>query len=301
MRSTIPKLHVFFIPVLLIAILAGCGDDSTGPDFSSEFDVQLISTSSHGEVLADGEGNVLYFFTPDAEGESRCEGDCIANWPIFYAEQLQTANALNADNFGTITRPDGSSQTTYKGWPLYYYAGDGQPGTVNGDGLNDVWYVAKAGYTVMLASQQLVGQDGNNYRVDDSGNYIEGEGTITHFVDARGRTLYIFVNDSANTNNFTAEDFSNNGAWPIFEEELNAVPSGLDASLFGSIDVYGRQQLTYKGWPLYYFGQDEMQRGNTRGVSVPEPGIWPVARKEMASAPGYSPAGSNGDDPNPNY
>jgi len=34
------------------------------------------------------------------------------------------------------------------------------------------------------------------------------------------------------------------------------VPSILDKTKFGSINIVGRTQLTYKGWPLYYFGQD---------------------------------------------
>jgi hypothetical protein len=30
---------------------------------------------------------------------------------------------------------------TYDGWPLYYFAQDAAPGDVNGQGLNDKWYV----------------------------------------------------------------------------------------------------------------------------------------------------------------
>lgn len=52
---------------ILVAILTGCG--STDSDPSSEFDVQLSSISSHGDVLADREGHLLYIFTPDVKGE----------------------------------------------------------------------------------------------------------------------------------------------------------------------------------------------------------------------------------------
>ena len=62
------------------------------------------------------------------------------------------------------------------------------------------------------------------------------------------------------------------------------MPTTLDASFFSVIDVHGRKQLTYKGWPLYYFGADAQIRGNTKGVSVPSPGIWPVAVKDIAAA-----------------
>ncbi|MCH5686796.1 hypothetical protein LWM68_22570 [Niabella sp. W65] len=63
------------------------------------------------------------------------------------------------------------------------------------------------------------------------------------------------------------------------------VPSVLDKSLFSVIDVFGKKQLTYKGWPLYYFGEDGMVMGASKGVSVPAPGIWPVATRGLNPAP----------------
>lgn len=306
-NGIIKSLLVF---VFIAALSAGCGDNSTDPDPSSDFDIQLTSTSSHGEVIADGDGNVLYLFTPDVAGESLCEGTCIDNWPVFKVDtgQLAVGNGLQENRFGSVMRTDGNSQTTYMGWPLYYFDGDGQPGSVNGDGLNDVWYVANPNYSLMIATQQLVGQDENNYRVDDEGNYVEGEEQTSHFVDVEGRTLYIFINDSANTNNYTDEDFGNNDTWPIFHVDVEALPSKMNVEHFGEITVHGEeQQLTYKGWPLYYFGPDT-ERGDTRGVSVPAPGVWPVVQTDISAAPGYSSDPGNGDgdgddddDPDPGY
>ncbi len=132
----------------------------------------------------------------------------------------------------------------------------------------------------MLANAQLKGLDGKNYKDD----YTEGDGISQFFVDGEGRTLYALVKDFKDQNNFTAPDFSNDGVWPIFHDELKALPSSLNASDFGEIDVFGEMQLTYKGWPLYYFGQDE-DRGETKGVSVPAPGIWPIVNLNTNSAP----------------
>lgn len=283
----------------LILAIASC-NNSTDSE-SNDFNVQTTMTSSQGEVLADGEGNILYYFTPDVEGNSTCEGDCIGAWPVFHVEALDPDEGLEPADFGTTTRPDGSSQTTYLGWPLYYFSGDQQPGDVNGEAIESFggfWYVAKPGYTIMRATQQLVGHDGLNYVIDENGNYSEGEGITTHFTDGNGRTLYTFQNDSANTNNFTEEDFSNNDLWPIFEESLAAIPSSLNSTHFGTIDVFGRTQLTYKGWPLYHFGQDA-ERGETQGISFPDeadPGLWPVAQLAMEAAPGYTV--DDGDDGN---
>jgi predicted lipoprotein with Yx(FWY)xxD motif len=38
-------------------------------------------------------------------------------------------------------REDGEKQTSYKGWPLYYFFKDKKPGDVSGEGVNSVWYV----------------------------------------------------------------------------------------------------------------------------------------------------------------
>lgn len=57
-------------------------------------------------------------------------------------------------------------------------------------------------------------------------------------------------------NNYTDSDFSNNDFWPIVEISLDQIPSILNAADFGAFDEFGRTQLTYKGWPLYHFGQD---------------------------------------------
>jgi len=86
-------------------------------------------------------------------------------------------------------------------------------------------------------------------------------------------------------NKYTAADFSNNAVWPVFQDSLVKVPTLVSDTLFKTINVFGRKQLTYKGWPLYYFGRDSMIRGNNRGVSVPVAGRWPVATPTVGLAP----------------
>jgi len=135
----------------------------------------------------------------------------------------------------------------------------------------------------MLTKNQLTGLNGINYK----GDYTPGDEEIQYFTDDKGLTLYTWKNDIFNANKFTKPDFSNNGVWPVYEETGIVVPSVLNKSDFGVINVHGKNQLTYKGWPLYYFGQDMMVRGNNKGVSVPVPGTWPVPVKDMKS-PKYS-------------
>lgn len=45
---------------------------------------------------------------------------------------------------GTIHRPDGTLQVTYRALPLYTFAADRKPGQVKGEGLKDIgtWHAA---------------------------------------------------------------------------------------------------------------------------------------------------------------
>jgi predicted lipoprotein with Yx(FWY)xxD motif len=83
----------------------------------------------------------LYNFKKDTPGKSACEGECLAKWPIYFVDMVAPKDGLDAKNFGTITRADGKKQTTYKGMPLYFFAGDKAPGDTNGQGVKDVWFV----------------------------------------------------------------------------------------------------------------------------------------------------------------
>lgn len=283
-KSNKTNKNYFFTIVLLMAILffAGCSSDDDAGNVTPEEteNVMLSNNSTLGNILVDSEGMTLYFFTRDVSGESKCEaGNCLTNWPVFLVEDVDPGTGLDAADFATITRGDGERQTTYKGWPLYYFANDAQPGDTNGEGVSNVWFVAKPDYSIMLANEQLVGNDGKNY----TDEYVEGEAITQYFVDAEGRTLYVFLPDSRNQNNYTNPDFSNDDVWPIFHTEISSLPDILDAADFGEIDVFGRTQLTYRGWPLYYFGQDEA-RGDNKGVSVPSPGVWPIVNTETPEA-----------------
>lgn len=273
-----------FISLLIIGTvwLSACKKEN-GPEKNPG--VFISENTSLGDILVDQDGMTLYFFTKDVSGESLCEDGCLDSWPVFYSDNLEIDGQLDQNDFKAIVRNDGKSQITYKGWPLYYFINDSKAGDMNGEGVKDIWFVAKENYTVMFANGQLVGHDGKMYK----GDYTEGEEIIQFFVDDKGRTLYAFKNDTKDTNNFTAPDFSNNAVWPIYEvNEVKSVPSLVNSSDFGIIDVYGKNQLTYKGWPLYYFGQDAETRGNTKGVSFPAPGVWPVVNKLTGPAPSGS-------------
>lgn len=102
-----------------------------------------LADSSLGSILVDGDGNVLYLFTPDEQGESVCYDECAGFWPPLVGE-FAAGDGVDAALMGSVARTDGSEQVTYNGWPLYYFANDAAPGDTNGQGVNEVWYVLDA-------------------------------------------------------------------------------------------------------------------------------------------------------------
>ena len=105
----------------------------------------MTASSDLGTILVDGKGMTLYMFTKDTQGsgESTCEGDCLAAWPPLLGEPT-AGDGVDESLLGTLTRSDGSTQVSYNGWPLYYWAKDTAPGDTTGQGVNDVWWVLDA-------------------------------------------------------------------------------------------------------------------------------------------------------------
>jgi predicted lipoprotein with Yx(FWY)xxD motif len=277
------------IPLLLTSVLDSCSKSSgygsgsnPPPPVTPTVSFQIKTDSHFGSIIADGNGNTLYFFSLDAKGSSACTGACLSLWPVSYAGSPTFGTGLTASDFSSITRTDGTKQTTYKGWPLYTYSGDATAGVVHGDGIENVFFVAKPDYTVMLANIQLVGNDGVNY---DS-TYKPGTGITQYLTDDRGVTLYRFSHDVADSNKFTKSDFSNDNFFSIVQvTSTQNVPSTIDKSVLGTITVFGKTQLTFRGWPVYRFGADSLVRGNTRGISIPTPGVWPLMGAYSPAAP----------------
>lgn len=270
------KLTQYFGMFVFFVLFASCKKDEAV--VVPPKDLSLAETSL-GKVLTDDKGKTLYFFSNDIAGGTQCTGNCLTNWPIYYKANPTLGAGLEASDFGTISRSDGAMQSTYKGWPLYYYVNDAATSDMKGENVNKVWFVAKPQYSLFVGNTQLVGNDGKNYL----GDYTEGTGKTKYLMDKDGRTLYGFKPDKKNTNTYTKSDFSNDATWPIAQiTDLSNLPTGYAAADFTVIDVFGKKQLCYKGHPLYYFGPDGTSKGVTKGVSVPRPGVWPIVNSDTA-------------------
>ncbi|WP_167747143.1 plastocyanin/azurin family copper-binding protein [Cohnella luojiensis] len=105
------------------------------------YTIGLGTDAKLGNYLVDSSGVSLYYFDKDPMGKSVCEGDCLAKWPAFHADSVVIPKGLKAEDFGEITRTDGTKQTTFKGYPLYYFFQDAKRGDLKGQSVGEVWFV----------------------------------------------------------------------------------------------------------------------------------------------------------------
>ncbi|MFP3509785.1 hypothetical protein SB775_09000 [Peribacillus sp. SIMBA_075] len=105
---------------------------------------------------------------------------------------------------------------------------------------------------------------------------LESETTGEYLADSKGMTLYFFKNDKSGKSNCADECLEK---WPPFMERDFAVPKGFEEKDFGTIkrEDTGEEQLTYKGFPLYYFVNDKAA-GDVNGEGVKN--VWYIVNNE---------------------
>ena len=154
MTTRIPALAVLVIASIATPLLTGCGSGYSSSGNSSSAaaksptgaaTVKTAGVSGLGTILVDGQGRTIYLFQGDTGPTSTCSGACLANWPAVTTHGTpKAAGGVLPGKLGVTRRSDGTTQTTYAGHPLYYYAGDAAAGDANGQGLNAfgaAWYV----------------------------------------------------------------------------------------------------------------------------------------------------------------
>jgi predicted lipoprotein with Yx(FWY)xxD motif len=137
----------------LAVVLTACGggdDQGSGTTATTAVAQQAtegtvaVATTGLGEVLVDAKGRTLYVFTKDKDDQSVCSGKCAAAWPALTVTGAATAGTgAQASLLSTSKQANGSTQVTYGGKPLYYFAGDAAAGDTKGQGLNGVWFVVR--------------------------------------------------------------------------------------------------------------------------------------------------------------
>lgn len=126
------------LAIALIALVAAPATARSSKPVAKEVE----STSLGKTVLANLKGHTLYSLSAETNGRFVCTGPCLASWhPLLIPAGTKPTGPVK---LGTIKRPEGKTQVTFKGKPLYAFAGDSKPGQANGEGFKDVgtWHAA---------------------------------------------------------------------------------------------------------------------------------------------------------------
>jgi predicted lipoprotein with Yx(FWY)xxD motif len=140
MRRT-PLLILLYtsIQIVLLAAFAGptIAAQATKPVARQAENATLGKT-----ILISVRGRTLYSLSAETKGRFICTGACASTWrPLVVPAGVKPTSPVK---LGTIERPDGRTQVTFKGRPLYSFSGDSKAGDVNGEGIKDVgtWHAA---------------------------------------------------------------------------------------------------------------------------------------------------------------
>lgn len=155
------------VPTLAAAgLLAACGSSSTSssattaasqPVAARTSSAAIVKTASnstlHATVLVDAKGMTLYHLSGEHVGKFICaSAACVKAWPPLAATGGKPSGTVGS--LGTVKRPDGTDQVTYKGMPLYTFAADHAPGDAHGQGIKDVgiWSAVTTGASTASAA-----------------------------------------------------------------------------------------------------------------------------------------------------
>jgi predicted lipoprotein with Yx(FWY)xxD motif len=137
-------------PALALSACAGSGVTTLSAPPTTDLSLTLtLQRSPVGPILATGGGNTLYDFVPDTPTRSACLDDgCVFQWPpLVESGPVRLGPGVDPSLVGTLRRPDGSTQLSYGGHPLYRYNLDATPGMVTGQAIDQdggLWYVLDA-------------------------------------------------------------------------------------------------------------------------------------------------------------
>jgi predicted lipoprotein with Yx(FWY)xxD motif len=246
--------------------------------------VNLGQNDTLGSFLVDDKGMSLYLFTKDTPNTSVCYDKCATAWPPLLTTGAPAAGeGVDASMLGTTTRTDGTLQVTYNGWPLYYYEKDKAAGDVTGQDVGGVWYVVSAAGEKVEAESAEATEPPAASSGGATVNLGQNDTLGSFLVDDKGMSLYLFTKDTPNT---TVCYDKCAIAWPPLLTTGDPLGGeGVDASMLGTTTRKdGSIQVTYNGWPLYYYEKDKAP-GDVTGQDVG--GVWYVvsAAGEQVNSP----------------
>lgn len=137
MRSSI---RVALLAVALAALIGPAG--ASASQTTKRVAKQAENATLEQTILTTTRGRTLYSLSAETKGRFICTGSCLSIWhPLVVPAGVKPTGPVK---LATIKRPDGRTQVTFKGRPLYSFGGDSKAGEVNGEGIKDVgtWHAA---------------------------------------------------------------------------------------------------------------------------------------------------------------
>jgi predicted lipoprotein with Yx(FWY)xxD motif len=255
--------------------------------------IRMHSTTD-GLAVSGAKSLTVYMLTTDTGNPSSCtaSGACTTTWPpLITTGKPHAGTGTSPGLLGTFVRGNGARQVTYNHHRLYYFAGDSTAGDDEGQcfpGNPGKWYILDA------AGHPIKTQNGESCTSSPtptdtstttgppppscSTHPADGEvwttsnatlGTI--LVDSVGCTLYLFQGDTRTAGTSTCTVAS--GCYSFWKPMVSAdTPTAHGSASSGLLDSFTRSdpsgtQLTYNGWPLYYYYNDS-HPGNVNGQNA---------------------------------
>lgn len=151
--------------------LAGCGhQEAATPVKPSPPQVSSATSLKYG-VIVTVDQKVAYVFLARTHGVS-CGDVCQKTWRPVATSSVGLPRASFAS-----ARVGGAPQLTYRGWPLYTYAGDSHPGQTNGEAVSSfggTWYVLSYQGTPVLPPQMAPPRDVRRRNLHPMGGRLRG-------------------------------------------------------------------------------------------------------------------------------
>lgn len=78
-------------------------------------------------MLFDASGQAIYLFDAERGTRPECYGECTDDWPpVLTTGKPEARGSVQSGLLGKTRRNDGTTQVTYAGHPLYFYAHEGR-------------------------------------------------------------------------------------------------------------------------------------------------------------------------------
>jgi predicted lipoprotein with Yx(FWY)xxD motif len=192
------------------------------------------------------------FGTGSGPAVTTCTGPCSAVWPPLLTTGRPVAGP-GADRrlIGELRRPDGTTQVTYAGWPVYLYFADLAAGAAAGE-TNGQYLLDNMAFGVWTQVAPQGGPNAGTASLTSFGGVLVGTSTSFPPLNPRATVYTLSADTTPGSSSCTGTCAK---FWPPVLTTTAPVGTGLTGVLGTIQRADGTFQVTYNGHPLYFFSQ----------------------------------------------